>query len=197
MNVFVIHGSPRKHGNSSFLAGKLTESLAPAALQEAWLADLQYKGCRGCMACRKHAETCVMRDGLTDVLAAVKEADVTVLAAPVYQEHLNGDMKCCIDRFFCFLAVDFFQRRDAGLTRTFSKLGPNKTVILVLTQGQPETSHPHLNESLHTILADTGYDPVHIVRCGRLNSSKDSRKRQDLWDILDALGREVRARYAK
>ena len=197
MNVLVIHGSPRKEGNSSFLAGKLTESLKPAALSQVWLADLQYKGCRGCMACRKQAEICVMRDGLTDVLAAVKEADVTVLAAPVYQEHINGDMKCCIDRFFSLLATDFFQRRDAGLTRTPSRIGPNKTVILVLSQGQPETSHPHLNESLHTILTDTGYNHVHIVRCGRLNSSKDSRKRQDLWDILDAIGREVRERYAK
>jgi multimeric flavodoxin WrbA len=51
-------------------------------------------------------EECIIRDGLTPVLAAIKEADVTVLAAPVYQEYVNGDMKCLIDRFFSYLSAD-------------------------------------------------------------------------------------------
>lgn len=196
MNVFVIHGSPRKQGNSSFLAGKLMESLGPAAFNQVWLADLQYKGCRGCMACRRQSEICVVRDGLTDVLAVAKEADVTVLAGPVYQEHLNGDMKCCIDRFFSFLSADHFKRRAAGKGPGLSRIGPHKTVIMLLTQGQPETAHAYLDVTLGTIMNETGYSHIHITRCGGLNSAKDSRTRTDLWDRLDAIGREVRAHYA-
>ena len=197
MNVLVIHGSPRKHGNSSFLAGKLAESLDPADLNQFWLADLQYKGCRGCMACRKQSEICVMRDGLTDVLAAVKEADVTILAAPVYQEHLNGDVKCCVDRFFSFLSSDHFRLREAGEEHIPSRIGPDKTAIMLLAQGQPETSHTYLDVTLHSIMDESGYRHVHIVRCGLLNSAKDSRERPDLWDRLDKLGHEVRVRYSK
>jgi len=149
------------------------------------------------MACRKQSAICVMRDGLTDVLAAVKQADVTLLAAPVYQEHVNGDMKCCLDRFFSFLSTDHFRLRDAGQTDIPSRLGPNKTAIMLLTQGQPETALTHLDVTLGTIMRETGYSHVHIVRCGRLNSAKDSRERPDLLERLDALGREVRARYCK
>ena len=56
MKVIVVHGSPRKQGNSSFLAGKLLETLDCKDVSEVRLADLQYKGCSGCMACRKTSE---------------------------------------------------------------------------------------------------------------------------------------------
>lgn len=196
MNVLVIHGSPRKQGNSSFLAGKLAKSLGSADIRHIWLTDLQFKGCRGCMACRKTSEICVMRDDLAEVLAAIKTADVTVLAAPVYQEYVNGDMKCCIDRFFSFLATDHFRRREAGETDIPSRLGQDKTVAVLLAQGQPETSHAYLDATLRDIMLESGFSHVHIARCGLLNSAKDSRTREDLWERMAALGREINARHA-
>ena len=35
--------------------------------------------CQGCLACKKEAEACVLSDGLTPVLAAVRACDVLVL----------------------------------------------------------------------------------------------------------------------
>jgi multimeric flavodoxin WrbA len=195
MKVLVVHGSPRKEGNSSFLAGKLAQSLGSPDLEEARLADLRYTDCSGCMACRRKTEECAMRDDLTPLLAAVREADVLVLAAPVYQEYVNGAMKCLLDRFFSYLAADHFQRLEAGETNVPTRLGPGKTAVMVLTQGQPETLYPHLTDSLAAVLRETGFAHVHIARCCRLNSAKDSRKREDLVAMLAGLAGEIRARY--
>jgi multimeric flavodoxin WrbA len=196
MKVLVVHGSPRKQGNSSFLAGKLAESLGSPDVREVRLADLQYKGCSGCMACRKKAEECVMRDGLSPVLADIKKADVTILAAPIYQEYLNGDMKCLIDRFFSFLAVDHFSRLAAGETDVPTRLGPGKTVVTLLAQGQPETLYPYLDDSLTAVMKEMGFAHIHIARCCRLNSAKDSREREDLFAMLDGMAEEIRSRHA-
>ena len=197
MNVFVVHGSPRKQGNSSFLAGKFIESLGAQDVSEVHLTDLQYKGCSGCMACRKQAEDCVMRDGLSPVLAAVKKADVTVLAAPIYQENINGDMKCLIDRFFSYLAPDHFQRLAAGVSHLPTRIGQNKTVVTILAQGQPETLYPYHKDSLHAVMGEMGFEHIHIARCCDLNSSKDSRTREDLFALLGGMAKEIREHYKK
>jgi multimeric flavodoxin WrbA len=197
VKVLVVHGSRRKQGNSSFLANALVENLGSPQLEAVHLADLDYTGCAGCMACRKKSDGCVLRDGLTPVLAAVREADVTVLAAPIYQEYVNGDMKCLLDRFFSYLAADHFQRLEAGETDVPTRLGPGKRVVLILAQGQPETSYPHLDGTLNAVLREAGFRHVHIVRCCRLNSARDSRKRDDLIASLAALAGEIRAAHGE
>lgn len=45
--------------------------------------DLHIGGCMACYACRGTG-VCVQKDGMTEVLDAPIEADVIVLAAPVY-----------------------------------------------------------------------------------------------------------------
>jgi multimeric flavodoxin WrbA len=195
MKVFVVHGSPRKEGNSSFLAKCLVESLGSLDVREERLFDLRYTGCYGCMNCRNKTEECVLRDGLTPVLAAVREADVTVLAAPIYQEYVNGSMKCLLDRFFSYLAPDHFRRLAAGETDVPTRLGQGKTVVMLLAQGQPESFYPHLTETLTAVLREAGFAHVHIARCCRLNSARDSRNRPDLPRMLADLAAEIRARY--
>lgn len=194
MKVIVVHGSPRKQGNSSFLAGKFLETLDCSDVSEVYLSDLQYKGCKGCMACRKKTEACIMRDDLTPVLAGIKAADVVILAAPVYQEYINGDMKCLMDRFFSYLSTDHFQRLAAGETDVPTRLGAGKTVVMILAQGQPASLYPYLNDSLTAVMREMGFTHVEIARCCDLNSSKDSRIREDLWDMLAAIGKGILAR---
>lgn len=138
----------------------------------------------------------MMRDGLSPVLSAIKQADVTILAAPVYQEYVNGDMKCLMDRFFSYLAPDHFSRLAAGETDIPTRIGFGKTVITLLAQGQPETLYPYLNESLTAVMKEAGFAHVHIARCCRLNSAKDSRDREDLFEMLKGMSEQIRNRYA-
>jgi hypothetical protein len=68
-------------------------------------------------------------------------------------------------------------------------------VVLVLAQGQPETLYPYLTDTLTAVMRETGFTYAHIARCCRLNSSRDSRSRDDLTQMLAAVAGEIRARY--
>lgn len=128
MKIVAILGSPRPTGNSAVLARKVLERLtaagASALVYE--LNKLDFKGCQGCGACKTKAEACVIEDDFTPIYQAVREADVVLLASPVYFGDLSGQLKCFFDRTYAFANPDFTSRLPAG-----------KTSVFILTQGAP------------------------------------------------------------
>ena len=68
---------------------------------------MNFKGCQGCGACKAEKEKCVVQDDLTQVLEAVRETDVLVLASPVYFADVTAQMKAFVDRTYSFLKPDF------------------------------------------------------------------------------------------
>ena len=104
MNVLAINGSPRKTWNTATL---LEKALAGAASQGAetelvHLYDLDYKGCRSCFACKqkdgKSYGTCAVKDGLTDLLDSIKDADALILGSPIYFGRVTGEMRSFMER---------------------------------------------------------------------------------------------------
>ena len=58
----------------------------------------------GCLACEhchtKAPRTCVQKDDMQQIYPALDEADMLVLASPVYYHGLSGQLKCAIDRIY-------------------------------------------------------------------------------------------------
>ncbi len=54
--------------------------------------------CRACYACFRTGE-CVLHDDMAKILKKMQEADVLVIATPVYFLTMNGMLKTAIDRF--------------------------------------------------------------------------------------------------
>jgi multimeric flavodoxin WrbA len=75
----------------------------------------------------------VLEDDLAGVLAAVQEADVVVLATPVYYGDVTGQMKCFIDRSYSYLVPDY-------LTNPKPSRLAQKKLLFILTQGHPDES---------------------------------------------------------
>jgi multimeric flavodoxin WrbA len=173
----------------------LLDGLPEAEILSHHLWDLQFKGCRGCMACRKTSETCVSRDDASPVLEDISRADVTILAAPVYMHAVNGELKSLVDRFFSFLGADHFRRRAAGETNIPTRLAPGKTMVLVLAHGRPADYYLFLDAALRGIMSDTGFSEVEMLRGDLLNSSRDILTREDLRDKAGELAAKLRARY--
>ena len=130
MKVVAVLGSPRKEANSSKLVQAAVGALPQAGLevQNFELNRLKYQGCQACMACKGQSDICVLKDDLTPLLAAVAEADLVIMASPVYIGEITGQLKCCIDRFFSYMA-------PAGAP---ARLAPGKKMLLVLTHGAPD-----------------------------------------------------------
>lgn len=68
---------------------------------EFFLNDLDIHGCRGCFGGHSSRECpCVQKDDMDQIYPAVKEADVVVLASPLYYWNMSGQLRTAVDRLF-------------------------------------------------------------------------------------------------
>ncbi len=134
--VVCLLGSPRPKGNTFDMLAALMEGARQAGAEVVLhrLNELEYRGCQGCLACKKKSETCVLKDGLTPVLEDVRGCDALVLGTPVYFGEVTAQLKGFIDRSFCFLKPGY-----AHLPRgERSRLAPGKDLAFVIAQGHPK-----------------------------------------------------------
>lgn len=98
-NVLIISASPRKGGNSDTLCEQFMKGAKEAGnrVDKIRLAELNIDYCSACSACKKIGH-CVKQDDMEQVLSKMREADVIVLATPVYFFTMNAQMKTMIDR---------------------------------------------------------------------------------------------------
>ena len=84
-NVLIISSSPRKGGNSETLCEEFYAGATEAGhnAEIVSLRDKNINYCKGCYVCRKRGK-CVQDDDMLPLLEKIKEADVLVLATPVY-----------------------------------------------------------------------------------------------------------------
>ena len=106
MNIVVLNGSPRANGNTA----KMTAAFRGAAVDaghtvnEFYVCRMNIKGCLACEYCHgKGNGECVQKDDMQQIYAALKDADMLILAAPIYYHGISGQLKCAIDRFYSAL----------------------------------------------------------------------------------------------
>ncbi len=99
MKVLAISGSPRKGGNSDVLCDQFLKGAAEAGHECAKinLKEKNISPCMACYGCTKSGE-CVKKDDMGQIQQELVEADVIVLATPVYFYSMDAQMKIMIDR---------------------------------------------------------------------------------------------------
>ena len=103
MNILVLNGSPRPGGSTKQMA----EAFRSGALSAGHQVDivdvckLRIGGCLACEYCHtKGKGECVQKDDMAQVYALLREADMLVIASPIYYHGISGQLKCAIDRFY-------------------------------------------------------------------------------------------------
>lgn len=98
--VLALSGSPRKGGNSDTLCDQFLKGAAEVGhvTEKVFIADMNINYCTGCGLCINREGSCSQRDDMADTLAKMVEADVIVMATPIYFYTMNGQMKTFIDR---------------------------------------------------------------------------------------------------
>ncbi|MDO4200026.1 MAG: flavodoxin family protein [Clostridia bacterium] len=99
-NVLILSGSPRKNGNSELLCEEFLRGADEAGheVEIVTLFDKKINYCKACYYCEGHGGTCVIKDDMAEILEKISEADVIVLASPVYFYSICAQMKAVIDR---------------------------------------------------------------------------------------------------
>lgn len=97
--VLVLSGSPRKNGNSDMLCDAFIKGAENSGhfAEKILIQNKKISPCLACYGCR-NTHLCVQKDDMRDILEKMVQADVIVLATPVYFYSLSGQLKTLIDR---------------------------------------------------------------------------------------------------
>lgn len=98
--VLVLSASPRKGGNSDLLCDQFVNGAKEAGNQaeKILIRDKKINYCIACDACQGNGGNCVHRDDMAEVVDKMIDADVIVMATPVYFYTMDAQMKTVIDR---------------------------------------------------------------------------------------------------
>ncbi|MEG0361917.1 MAG: flavodoxin family protein [Longicatena sp.] len=98
--VLVLSGSPRALGNTDLLCASFIDGamMNDNIVEQVFVRDKHIAYCIGCDVCKEHEGECVHHDDMEEILKQMIEADVIVMASPVYFYTIDAQMKTLIDR---------------------------------------------------------------------------------------------------
>lgn len=98
--VLILSGSPRKGGNSDLLCDEFLRGAKEAGhqVEKIHVASKKIAPCSACYYCRRNDGACIHQDDMGAILAKMIQADVIVLASPVYFYSIDAQLKAVIDR---------------------------------------------------------------------------------------------------
>ena len=103
MKILVLNGSPHPKGSTKQMVTAFAEG-AVSVGHEVTAIDVCRKNIKGCMACEychtKGRGSCIQQDDMQEIYLSLREADMLVIASPIYYHGISGQLKCVIDRFY-------------------------------------------------------------------------------------------------
>ena len=104
MNILILQASPRANGNTAWMAEEY-KNAAEAAGHKVTLVNVSRKKIAGCLACEychnKGNGACIQKDDMQELYPLMAEAEVLVLAAPIYYFTLCAQIQAPIQRMYC------------------------------------------------------------------------------------------------
>jgi multimeric flavodoxin WrbA len=189
MKMVTLLGSPRSKGNSATIANEIIATAAELGAQNRTfeLNRLDFRGCQACYACKHMADRCIIKDDLLEVLTAVEEAELVVLASPVYYGEISSQLKGYIDRSFSFLVPDY-------ITSSYpSRLKP-KRLIFVLAQGHPDEGlFADIFPRYQNFLKWQGFTDIRLVRACGVGPGREDRVPESVLRHAEATVRQMLA----
>lgn len=98
--VLVLSGSPRKGGNSDLLCDAFVKGAKESGneVEKIFIRSKKIGYCNACYYCKNNDGECAIKDDMAEILNKIQEADVIVMASPVYFYSIDAQMKALIDR---------------------------------------------------------------------------------------------------
>ena len=177
--IVVLNGSPRKNGNTSALIKAFSDGAISSGnhVTEFFLDEMNIHGCKGCFGGGKHPDSpCVQKDDMDLIYPAYKEADIVVLATPLYYWSISGQLKCAFDRLF------------AVAESNTDYANPKKDCVLLMAaegNGFEETLHWYEDLEKHI-----GWKSIGKVLCGGVMNIGDIEGHKELQEAYE-LGRSI------
>ena len=135
MKVIGIFGSPRRGGNTELL---LEEALKGAEkeggeVERLRLTDFNITPCKACHGCDQTGE-CVIEDDMQKIYPKLLEADIIILASPIFFYGISAWAKALVDRCQAFWSMKYLVKHSS-----FGKEGKKRKGFFIsvgATKGQ-------------------------------------------------------------
>ncbi len=113
MKAIGIVGSPRKNGNTEAMTAYCLKAIAEEGSETELirLAGADIHTCKSCGYCREHTGECAVKDDFQSINAKMLEADIILVASPVYFGSATALVKSLLERTG---AVGYLTRPFAG-----------------------------------------------------------------------------------
>ncbi|MCP4020346.1 MAG: flavodoxin family protein [Desulfobacteraceae bacterium] len=104
MKVLILHGSPRKKGNTAKVISFVADELVGLG-HETETVFLSSKNLNGCLSCGKCKEViddigCVQQDDILEILQKMVRSQLVIYASPLYFWGVSAQLKTIIDRTY-------------------------------------------------------------------------------------------------
>ena len=178
--IIILNGSPRKNGNTSSLVNAFLAGAKESGniVTEFFLDRMNIHGCKGCFGGGKNQDSpCVQKDDMDKIYPVYKEADIVVLATPLYYWTISGQLKCTFDRLFAIAECDE------------NYANPKKQCALLMAaegHGFDETLYWYNNLEKHL-----NWQSIGMVLCGDVMNIGDIKDKKELQDAFE-LGKSIK-----
>ncbi|HIH87755.1 TPA: flavodoxin family protein [Candidatus Bathyarchaeota archaeon] len=172
-SVLGVAGSPRRGGNTETLLDEVLRGAAEAGAmtEKVVLAERDVKSCRACNACAR-TKVCIQKDDMVSIIEKMREAEVWVLATPVYWWGPTAQMKAFIDRWYS-IPRDVFR---------------GKRVILAVSSGGGSPYSDLMVRTFGEIFAYLDMEEFRVLQTGGADSKTTARGDEHLMRDAHAAG---------
>lgn len=103
MRIVVLNGSPRPAGNTVAMINAFVEG-ARENQHKVTIVNVCQKKIGGCLACEychtKGNGNCIQKDDMQEIYPVLEEAEMIVLASPIYYHSITGQLQCAVNRIY-------------------------------------------------------------------------------------------------
>lgn len=103
MNILILNGSPRPNGNTAAMVGAFVDGAKENGHNITAVPVCQKKiaGCLACEYCHTKGDgRCIQRDDMREIYPVLEEAEMIVLASPIYYHGFTGQLQCAVNRIY-------------------------------------------------------------------------------------------------
>ena len=186
--IIAVNAGPRKGWNTDTLiteAAKGAES-AGSTVEKFDLFRLErYTGCISCFGCKREQNKghCVCRDGLTQVLDAIRESDGLIIGSPNYLSEMTASFRALYERLV-FQNLTYNRETPCCNQRQIP-------VLLIMTSNAPDTAYMSLLQNYQRTLS--GFvGPTEILVSGNTLQLNDYSKMDWEWSMFDPEAKKLR-----
>lgn len=119
-NVLVLMSAGTRQGNTDRLTDAYIKGLSEEGhtVTKVYLGSMRMAGCRGCGACQRNGNRCVIQDDMQKIYPLFAACDTLVMASPIYFWTITARLKSFIERLYAISVEDKYPEKETVLLMT-------------------------------------------------------------------------------